>query len=288
MKYSIFSFLFLLGCGGKLDYKDTSIPNDKTYPDATIFYHGGSVISGTTNIYFIYYGNWNQYEKSKELLTNFIPNLNGSNYFSINSTYYSELGGDINYASKAIEFAGSIDDNYSLGSNISQNDVKNIVFNSLSENKLPLDTNGIYIVLSSDDVKMDNFCSTLCGWHWNGNHNNSNIKFAWIGNSISQCPNTCGRFLKINGTYLTPNNDFVSDSIVSVMAHEISETITDPDLNAWYDSKGNEMGGLCAWNFGTPFYIDNGAQADIKLKDTYYLIQKLWVNENYGYCGLSK
>jgi hypothetical protein len=28
--------------------------------------------------------------------------------------------------------------------------------------------------------------------------------------------------------------------MVSVMGHELSETVTDPALNAWYDSSGNE------------------------------------------------
>ncbi len=38
--------------------------------------------------------------------------------------------------------------------------------------------------------------------------------------------------------------------MVSVIAHELEETVTDPMLNAWYNSKGAENGDMCAWTFG--------------------------------------
>jgi hypothetical protein len=38
--------------------------------------------------------------------------------------------------------------------------------------------------------------------------------------------------------------------------HETREAVTDPDLNAWYDRRGNEADDKCAWS-PAPF-IDNG------------------------------
>jgi hypothetical protein len=38
--------------------------------------------------------------------------------------------------------------------------------------------------------------------------------------------------------------------MVSVVAHELEETLSDPDLNGWYDSAGAENGDKCAWTFG--------------------------------------
>ena len=39
--------------------------------------------------------------------------------------------------------------------------------------------------------------------------------------------------------------------MVSVIAHELEETNTDPNLNAWYDSNGSEDADKCAWTFGS-------------------------------------
>ena len=49
----------------------------------------------------------------------------------------------------------------------------------------------------------------------------------------------------------SPNNDFGADAEVNTLTHELEETNTDPQLNAWYDSVGNENADKCAWTFGT-------------------------------------
>jgi hypothetical protein len=48
-----------------------------------------------------------------------------------------------------------------------------------------------------------------------------------------------------------PSGDIPSDANVNVTSHEITEANSDPELNAWWDSgNGQEIGDLCAWNFG--------------------------------------
>jgi hypothetical protein len=50
----------------------------------------------------------------------------------------------------------------------------------------------------------------------------------------------------------SPNGDIPADAVVNVASHEVTEAITDPLLNAWWDtSNGEEIGDLCAWTFGT-------------------------------------
>lgn len=48
----------------------------------------------------------------------------------------------------------------------------------------------------------------------------------------------------------SPNGDLAADSAASITSHELTETITDPELNAWYSSNGEEIADLCAWNYG--------------------------------------
>lgn len=47
--------------------------------------------------------------------------------------------------------------------------------------------------------------------------------------------------------------------MVSVLAHEITEAASDPLINAWYDSKGNENADKCAWNFPSA-YLDSAGK----------------------------
>jgi hypothetical protein len=51
----------------------------------------------------------------------------------------------------------------------------------------------------------------------------------------------------------------------NVSGHEISEMLTDPQLNAWYDANGSENADKCAWTFGTPLLsFRNGTQWKIQ------------------------
>ena len=75
--------------------------------------------------------------------------------------------------------------------------------------------------------------------------------------------------------------------MASTIAHELDETVTDPDLDAWYDSGGNEVADKCAWNFGTTYTVSNGSLANMNLGGNNYLIQQDWVNASGGFCGLS-
>ena len=45
----------------------------------------------------------------------------------------------------------------------------------------------------------------------------------------------------------------------SIIAHELEEAVTDPDLNAWYDQRGYENADKCAWTFGTTYTAANGS-----------------------------
>src|SRR5262249_37903185 len=40
-------------------------------------------------------------------------------------------------------------------------------------------------------------------------------------------------------------------ALANVSGHELSEARTDPRLNAWYDSSGQENADKCSWSFGT-------------------------------------
>jgi hypothetical protein len=71
-----------------------------------------------------------------------------------------------------------------------------------------------------------------------------------------------------------PSGDIPSDANVNVTSHEITEANTDPELNAWWDSaNGEEIGDLCAWNFGGTTGDWDGGLADQSWNGHYYDLQ---------------
>ena len=87
-------------------------------------------------------------------------------------------------------------------------------------------------------------------------------------------------------TASSPNGNPAADAMASVIAHELEEATTDPDLNAWFDTRGYENADKCAWTFGTTYRVANGAAANMNLGGLDFLIQRNWVNSGGGYCSL--
>ena len=103
---------------------------------------------------------------------------------------------------------------------------------------LPLDANGVYLVLTSSDVKESSgFCRTYCGFHTHATIGGADIKYAFIGN-VDQCPNGCEA--QLTGPNSPATGVGGADGMANVITHETEEAITDPDLNAWFDASGNE------------------------------------------------
>jgi len=82
----------------------------------------------------------------------------------------------------------------------------------------------------------------------------------------------------------SPNDDAAADAEVNTLAHEIEETNTDEDLDAWYDNSGNENGDKCAWNFGTT-YTRRTARLRTCRSAEDFLVQQNWVNANGAGAG---
>jgi Phosphate-induced protein 1 conserved region len=58
-------------------------------------------------------------------------------------------------------------------------------------------------------------------------------------------------YCQVSGTP-SPNGDPAADAAAAVVSHELTEAITDPELNAWYGQDlSDEIGDKCAWNYGT-------------------------------------
>ena len=242
-----------------------------------INYHGGPLILGTTNIYYIWYGNWSG-NTATSILPDLATGLSGSPYYNINTTYYN---GSSVAVTNATLFRQGITDNYSRGTALADADVAAVVSNAITSGALPADPNAVYFVLTSADVnETSGFCTSYCGWHTHGSIAGQDIKYAFVGNP-DRCPSAC------EAQTTSPNGNAGADGMASVLAHELEEAVTDPDLNAWYDTLGQENADKCAWKFGTTYTVSNGSQANMKLGARDFLIQQNWLNASGGLCTLS-
>lgn len=242
-----------------------------------IYYHGGPVMTTTKNVYYIWYGNWSG-NTATTILTHLAQSIGGSPYFNINTTYTNSAGMSV---SNSVAYKSSTTDNYSLGKSLSDANIQTIVSNAITSGKLPLDSNGVYFVLTSSDVnETSGFCTQYCGWHTYATVNLTNVKYAFVGNP-DRCPSAC------EAQSTSPNGNAGADGMASVISHELEEAATDPNLNAWYDRQGAENADKCAWTFGATQKASNGSAYNITLGGTNYLIQRNWVNHSGGYCAMS-
>lgn len=250
-----------------------------------ILYHGGPVMPGTVNIYYIWYGAWNATtDTTQTLLTNFAQHIGGTPYFNINKTYYDATNAAV---SGAVHFGGAIQDTGSQGAVLTDAAVQNVVAHALANNSLPTDPNGVYFVLTSKEIRESSgFCTQYCGWHTYGAIKNKSIKYSFVGNP-QQCPSAC------SAQSVSPNKNLGADAMASVIAHELAETASDPNLNAWFDQSGEENADKCAWTFGATKILPTGAHYNVTWTDqtthvaTNWLLQQNWLNASGGKCALT-
>ena len=241
-----------------------------------IYYHNGPILTSGTNVYIIWYGNWSN-NTATTILPKLVSGLSGSPYFNINTTYYNSSNVHVK---NLVTLMGQTTDAYSQGAtNLSDSQINLIVTNAINSKKLPSDPNGLYYVLTSQDVTKQGFLTTYCGWHTHATVGTTDIKYSFVGNPGTN--RACAA-----QTTSSPNNNVGADAMASAIAHELEETATDPGLSAWYDSLGYENGDKCSWTFGTTYRVSNGSSYNMILGGLRFLIQRNWVNAGSGGCVL--
>jgi hypothetical protein len=267
---------------GTIDHPNNSNASPNGYagkgkPGNGISYHGGPVMTSGVKMYYIWYGNWAN-NTATTILTDFAQSIGGSPYFNINTTYTDAFNTKV---LNSVFFGGAATVAYPQGTSLSDSAIQTVVSNAINSGALPKDTNGIYFVLTSADVTASSgFCTQYCGWHTYGTIAGSNIKYSFVGNP-DRCPSSCA------AQTVGPNGNAGADGMASIIAHELEEAVTDPNLNAWYDNRGYENADKCAWTFGTTSTTVTGAKYNMTLGSRNYLIQQNWVNDAGGYCAKS-
>lgn len=292
---------------------------------APIYYQGGPVLTTPINVYFIWYGNWTDI-KTRPILEDFMRNIGNSAWWQISTDYYqignppsldtgmeagldagTEAEADVSdasteadaptgpqtFVSNRVNFVESINVSYTHGQELGDEDIPGIVGDSIGADLLPLDIDGVYFVFTSADVsETSGFCWNYCGWHENSFIQGADLKIAYVGDTGSCSTCSLQQEYVAAGFQNSPNGDWSADSMVSVVAHELAESASDPDPNtnvAWMDYFGYEDSDKCAWTYGQPYVTLNHSVANVSIGTRDFMIQQEWILDNDGgACGLHR
>lgn len=225
-----------------------SVSNSKNLID-----HGGPVLA-SPNIYLVYWGNPSDFPPGlDDALSKFYEGFGGSSYANITTQYFRGAPPPV------ATLVGAASDTSAPPASAPK--VKNIVSEACKFTDGSVDPNGIYVVAASKVPKKANFCA----WHNKGLCNGSPIAVVYLPNVGKACQITP-----------TSQNNYSKNtqSIVNYAAHELVESMSDPQINAWLDVNGREAADKCDKKFGAPVTFSNGS---------IWTLQELWSNAN-GRC----
>ena len=257
--------------------KPTAKPTQSPLDD--ISYHGGAIMTGTVNAYNIYYGDISS--STKDLVNYFAANLGNSSWYSTLTPYYQIVNGVKTFVSKSLVLKKSVDV-AATKTVLNVNDVVLLVVDLFNTGKLAVDANGVYSLFFRGDLSVIWSVSPgtvlywlvdFCGYH--GAFRLSNgliIKFMVIGDpSYATNGHECEE-IRATDPGGTANNNVGADSMVTVYAHEIAETVTNYNGQWYFDSNALENADACYWDFGD--YVGN---SNVVVGNKRFLVQQMWV-----------
>lgn len=227
-------------------------------PRGNMTFHNGAVM--TTNVtYALFSGpDWvvnGTFTGDKVTsIESFLTGFGGSPYAGI-LTEYSSITSQSSYLGRLVN------NGTALSADANASDVVNFVCGQLADSITPR-SDAIYIVFTEAPLTNQGYL----GWHSDGTCQTVNIKVALV-------LNLDGRNYVTDGVYHTSN----AAALVNVMAHEVFEAATDPDVSGgWYATDiSGEIGDKCNFVFNGYTQLANS---------DHFKVQTEWSNiaNDYG------
>ncbi|KAH9332069.1 hypothetical protein KI387_004177, partial [Taxus chinensis] len=166
-------------------------PSDLVYVKC----HMGPVLTGDIIVHVIWYGNWNP--NNKRIIKDFLlsisetrsPSPSVSEWWKTVRMYTDQTRKNI---SKNVVLGSEFIDDYSHGKLLTRLTVQSVIKNVVSVGSNPPSVdhkNGVYLLLMSEDMGVQDFCWAVCGFHYFTFPSivGSTLPYAWVGNSGKQC-----------------------------------------------------------------------------------------------------
>ncbi|XP_075642492.1 protein PHOSPHATE-INDUCED 1-like [Castanea sativa] len=208
-------------------------------PPMSLTYHNGALLEGNLPISILWYGDFSPAQKS--IVSDFLVSLNPqnqkqqtqnpsvSNWWNTIQIYMKKAGKKQTNVVLANQVS---DNNYSIGKKLKKSQISELAHVANSK------PGGLTLVLTAQDVAVEGFCMSNCGFH--GSDTKLESAFIWIGNSVTQCPGQCAwPFHKpIYGPQTTPlgapNGDVGLDGMIVNLASLLAGTVTNPFGNGYF------------------------------------------------------
>jgi len=205
-------------------------------------WHGGVVMHSTTVIP-VFWGSSAAFGGDKTLGLDYLySHIGGSAYAHTNSEYTDGSGQHVNTTS--IAKGKDVSDPTATPSGApSTSQVLAAVARATNNAPVP----GAYYPVYSDKPRGS---AGYCAWHSSGTIDGIQVEFGFffdLDNDPGCDP----------GAPSSTGHSQGLSALANVSEHELSEMLTDPQLNAWYDQQGNENADKCAWTFDGLVTIGN-------------------------------
>jgi len=206
-------------------------------------YHGGPVLKKPI-VYVVYWGfNVSGSDPSGEqtYLTNFLTGVGGTPWSKTNHQYYQIVNGLTQHiANEVSQLQGTwVDSTNPVPSSPSDGQIRAEA--AALEAHVGFNKYASYVVATPHGHNSPGFGSQFCAYHGATNAGGQTISYTNLPYMTDAGP-SCGE------NFVNPGPAGVLDGVSIVEGHEYSESETDPQLNAWWDtSNGEEIGDLCAW-----------------------------------------
>ncbi|KAL6127853.1 hypothetical protein ACLB2K_071214 [Fragaria x ananassa] len=253
---------------------DLAFGDNKKFEGSSEFvhlkYHMGPVLTADITVHTIWYGTWQR--RQKKIIREFINSISAADskppsvagWWKTVQLYTDQTGHNI---SRSVRLGAEKNDRfYSHGKALTRLSIQSVIKSAVSATTRPLPTNpqgGLYLLLTSDDVTVQDFCGQVCGFHYFTFPSivGYTLPYAWVGNSAKQCPGICAypfavpEYMPGLKPLKSPNGDVGVEGMISVIAHEIAELASNPLVNAWYAGQDPtapvEIADLCEGIYGT-------------------------------------
>jgi hypothetical protein len=240
--------------------KGPKLPAPYVQGSGNLTWHGGPV-EHNPNVWLIFWGpNWSNdpaTEAARNVVTAMFADLGHTRYENVLSQYY-DAGGYIN---------NSLTSHVFIDSNVPPLDTTNCPQPAVDDSSLRAEVNAVISLLGNPTNDGNSTYLVFTQGGLQIFHPALGCSAPSPGPGAPFCSyhlfeNTAGEaYAAIPYPYLPadcwdgqdPNSSPEGDALANIAAHEEAQSITDPQLNAWYDSVGLEVGGKCNFDFsGAP------------------------------------
>eukprot|EP00271_Cylindrocystis_brebissonii_P014655 TRINITY_DN360_c0_g1_i10.p1 TRINITY_DN360_c0_g1~~TRINITY_DN360_c0_g1_i10.p1 ORF type:complete len:915 (+),score=77.32 TRINITY_DN360_c0_g1_i10:1578-4322(+) len=239
--------------------QDRKLVDDVVALGNNFTYHGGPLLTKSLRVYPHWYGDWS--DEQKATITNFFYSLNHDNsteespslasWYSIISQYKDIAGST---PSTNISVDPPYNDYYSLGKYLSDAlDNGTTLFYSHYAHGLPINPNGLYLLLTSPEVEIihnfDSESTNTCEFHCLYEHftlPGDQVLTAMLAVNRAEACNTS----PFNSTALPPSGDAGVDSMLAGLASCMATAILDPQTSGWnLGVRYTGLQGICPYDY---------------------------------------